>query len=200
MEYYHFRPLSQQTYGNTIKKKGKKGTAISKTWRKFTGKSGKSPKKRLKSTEIHRKIGKTSSRRSSTRAADKKLNMSNTNKICVFSGIRLYLPIFEAYDSNIFHCKHWRHRLRRISYAFCSTVMIISSLSCVILMIWHKIESDIDLKRFVNLLPFVFTLLQFGLTFIVWIIEHTTIIETINRLQRVVDQREFVLLVPLPFS
>lgn len=122
--------------------------------------------------------------------------MSNTNEICVFSGIRLYLPIYEAYDFNNFHRMHWRHQLRRILYAFCSTLLIIAPLSCVILMIWSMSENHIDLKKIVNLLPFVITLLQFGLTFIVWMIQHSTIIETINRLQRVVDQREFVLLLP----
>lgn len=116
--------------------------------------------------------------------------MNVTREIRVLNAFRPYFRLMTAYNSEHFRSTHLRHIRRSIFYAIFSTTMIVTLIILSVFIAWYLGENEAKLKRFVVSLPMIFTLMQMVLTFIGMMLTNHTTSETINQIQRVVDQRE----------
>lgn len=119
--------------------------------------------------------------------------MRVSNKIHVLSAFDAYLRLFSAYDCNNFRDNNWQSISHYVCSVFCVTTIAILLPIFVSLSIWNLIENEENLEKIVVALPILLTFTQMEISFIVMIIKNRTTTATISQLQRVVDQREFLI-------
>lgn len=115
---------------------------------------------------------------------------NNPDKITVLNEFKPYLRFITAYNYENFTQNTWCHILSNVCYAFSVTTMNIVLSSVVILGVWYLIEINANFKSLAVALPLLISLLQMEITFIALIAKNQAVTETINRIQRVVDQRK----------
>lgn len=118
--------------------------------------------------------------------------MANSNKIKILAELNAYLRILTAYNKDNFNHRHWRCLLHSVFYAICSTMIILLVPVFISLGIWYLLENNVDLKRFIVALPLLLSLLQIEVTFVAMLTKNRVINETIEQLQRIIDQRNNV--------
>lgn len=118
----------------------------------------------------------------------------------VLSEFRPFLRFLEAYNSNISPKNDWRHILHSVIYTFLTTVISLLIVVYFVLTVWYLIETNANLKMFAVAVPMMATFVQIELTFIAMIIKNRTITDTINQLQRVIDQRKLFVRFPLQLT
>lgn len=118
--------------------------------------------------------------------------MGDLRKVHVLNEFGPYLRLIQAYNIKNFHFSfaNWRCILHSVSYAFGATVIHISLPIYFISAIWYLIESGADLRKFVAGFPILISLLQMEVTCVALMMKNRTVNETINQLQRVIDQRK----------
>lgn len=115
-------------------------------------------------------------------------------KIRVLSKYEPYLSLLNAYNGNNFCHNNWRSLLLGGVYALATTLTYVSQCALVMLSIWNFAEDDANFDKIFSDFPILISLLQMALTFIALVIKSHTITATINRLQLVVNQSEFVVI------
>lgn len=116
--------------------------------------------------------------------------MDVRNKITVLNEITPYFRLLTAFESDNFRQQNWRYTVWSVFYVFGASMIILLLPTMIALAIWYLIENDVELIAFVATLPLLVSILQLELTFIALIWKNRRIIETINQLQRLVDERE----------
>lgn len=119
--------------------------------------------------------------------------MGNFDRVRVLNELRPFLRLINAYNSDYFRDSNWRGSLRSVCIALCATIMICLIPIFISLGAWYLIENEAAMRKVVVALPILFTFGQTDATFVALILRHRIINETIDRLQKVVDQREFKL-------
>lgn len=117
----------------------------------------------------------------------------NKSKIRVLSEYNPYLRLLSAY--NPINNSDQRDRHYFVRNAFGATMNIFFLFTFSLSISWHAFANGIDLKKFVVALPLVMSIVRMAVTFIALMLKNSIISETIDQLQRVVDQREW----PFPF-
>lgn len=119
--------------------------------------------------------------------------MNNYKNIHVLNGFKPFLRLLKAFNSDIlFHYNsNWRLALHSAKYAFYSTMILISSVNLILFGCWYLLETGAMLETIVVSLPLLMGLLQTTTSFIAMLIRNRIIIEAINRMQNVVDQRKY---------
>lgn len=122
--------------------------------------------------------------------------MSNLNQKTVLNAFSPYFRVIDAYNSKHFQHHDWR---RLIFSGFCAlriTSFVILLSTYIIFCAWYLLENDSDIIEILVSIPILASLLQMELTLVALVMENGTISETMDRLQRVVDQRKIF---PQPF-
>lgn len=112
----------------------------------------------------------------------------NAHGIHVLNDFQPYLYILTAYNRDNFDRN--KTKWRSICYAFITTIFILLECYLNASSIWYLIEIFNNFYQIAPLIPLVVSVARDGLSFIALILKNRTMIETINRLQKVVDQRE----------
>lgn len=110
----------------------------------------------------------------------------NSRKITVLKTIRLGFQLLQAFNYENFQ-SNAKHKIVHIFFAtvLTSLLPILIILSC-----WYVIENDFEMTNIVASLPIVFSLFQIELSFIVMIVNNRIISDTIDGIQKVVNQRK----------
>lgn len=116
--------------------------------------------------------------------------MENSTKIQILKGFRLYLHWLEAYNYDISPQNDWLSIARRAFDVLFATVNIFILPVHIAFDVWHLIDNRTDMKRVVTLFPLIISSTQIWMSFIIMFVKKPTIIEMIDRLQRIVDQRK----------
>lgn len=117
--------------------------------------------------------------------------MKRSHRISVLGEIKPFIRFLNAYNFHtIAQNTSWRHTLHNIFYSLGAVAIIPSIPTTVILAIWYLIDIDADLKKFVVAFPLLISFFQMELTFVALLMKRRIIIETINRVEKVANQRE----------
>lgn len=116
--------------------------------------------------------------------------MSNSSEIRVLATFDPYLRLLTAFNGSQFRHNNWRDILRSVLYAFATTFVLISMLMWIILIAWNLLENDFEWIKCVVIVPIIVRMLEIVLTFVVMITKNSTLIGTIDQLQRAVDLRK----------
>lgn len=123
--------------------------------------------------------------------------MSDISKKSILNEFKPYFRIINAFNPEHFHGRDWRALLFSGFFAFCLVLFVCLVPIYIILGSWYLLENESDLVEIAVTVPILATLLQMELTFVALIMENHTIIETMDRLQRVIDQRKLCTLFAL---
>lgn len=116
--------------------------------------------------------------------------MVNFSKIRVFDAFVPFLRLLTAYNRDNFIGGNWRSNLRSVLWTFGVTVIMSMLFTCIVLIAWYLLENKVNLIKFSVAIPILATASQLELTFFAMLLKNHTITETIDQLQKVVDQRE----------
>lgn len=118
--------------------------------------------------------------------------MENINKVQVLTEFNVYLCLLSAFNRMSFNSnQNWRYIVTSIVYVFVSTMIILLIPLLFTLAGWYFIESGIDFKKFVVVSPLLISILQPWMAYIGLLMKNDSLNETINQLQRVVNQRKY---------
>lgn len=117
--------------------------------------------------------------------------VSNSRGIVALKELRPYLRLLEAYDGDHFRQSDRDSILRSGFYAFCTTVMILSTFATNVLATWDLFDNGNDVKSIAIALPTLLGFLQLGVTFITLTMQSRALKGIIEQLQSLIDQREF---------
>lgn len=114
-----------------------------------------------------------------------------TRKIEILNSCRPYLRLLKAYNSENFAHNNWRGNAHSAFCFILTTIMILLTPILLILSVWHLMEKELDLKTIVVMTPICVTLVHLGVIFIALVANNRTIIETIDQIQKIINQRKF---------
>lgn len=129
--------------------------------------------------------------------------VDKSNEVQVFTEFKQYLRLIDAFNADNFRHADWRSMGQSAVYALCASVFIVSLPTYASLGAWYLIESDADLEMLVVSVPLLLSLLQNALLFIGLVMSNRLVRATIDRLQRVVNQRKrppFLILITFSHS
>lgn len=115
-----------------------------------------------------------------------------SSTIHVLHEFQPFLRIFIAFNRNKVRSTNYRDHLHHAFSAFSTVMLVIETPICIILSIWYQISKDVDMKGLIAVLPVLITLLQIELILVALMLKHRSIVDTIARVQKVVDQRKKV--------
>lgn len=119
--------------------------------------------------------------------------MENSRKIHVLNEFKFSLGFLTAYNENIFRHSDWLRNLRSAGIAVYTTMLYVSHSTLIVLSIWYLIESEFELGKFLAVAAILISLFQMDLVIIALLMKNRVIVETINQLQKVVNQRKSTL-------
>lgn len=121
-------------------------------------------------------------------------------EIRVLNRFRPYLRVLQAFNHENFHHHDWRSTRRSIYYGCFSFLIGTFTATVIFLSVWFLIDNDCDFGKLVVLLPLQMSIIQMGLTFLPLVKNNRIINETIERIQLVVEKREYAFRVFLSIS
>lgn len=101
-----------------------------------------------------------------------------------------FLHLLQSYNTENYERQDWCRLSRRIISAIIVTIFILSMLNVVISAIWYLFENDATLDTVLISAPLLLTITGFFITIVVLIRKNRTINETIELIQKIVNQRE----------
>lgn len=110
----------------------------------------------------------------------------------------VYLRILQAY--NIENFQKTENILSSYSLAFVVTVPLVVATIAVILGFWHLLDNPDNVENIVAFLPIFFAALKELISYASFVPKNRIIQKTIDRIQQIVDQREFEFSNRLSFS
>lgn len=117
--------------------------------------------------------------------------MTVSGRIRVLRAFSACHRILRAFHRDNFQSSDRRDILRSTFHALCAALIIVLVSIYFVLAAWYLVDNATDLRIIVVILPIVISLLYIDLTFIAMVVQNRSVTETINRLQRVVDRRNF---------
>lgn len=120
------------------------------------------------------------------------MDQKSPSEIRVLSKCRPYIRLLHGFNSKYFRRNSQDGILFSVFCAIGTTLLYIVIPIYMLLGIWSLIETSADMKVLVAQLPLQFSLLQMQLTFIGTITKNREITETVKKVQRIIDQREFL--------
>lgn len=118
------------------------------------------------------------------------MTKSNPRKVLVFAECSLYLRVIDAFDAENFGHRDWRENVRSICYGLLAASVVFVTPVAITLYLWFVVESDADEKKLVATVPSMLGLAELFTTFLAMMTNRRIMSETIDRIQRVIDQRE----------
>lgn len=117
--------------------------------------------------------------------------MGEIKTIRVLCAFCPYMRMLQAYKyANFWNISNSR-KVRRIAYSICITIRVMAVPFVIILGLWHLIECDIDIREFSTYFALVVVYTQLLFLFVVMMIKNKEISAGVERIQRIVDKREF---------
>lgn len=116
--------------------------------------------------------------------------MATQRHFHVLDKFRPYLHLLQVYNSSNFPLENWHHILHKAVYALVAFLVNMALVMVIILGIWDLIENRVDLRKVVAGLPILTSLLQMEVKFVALILKNHTVNDTINKLQRIINQRK----------
>lgn len=117
--------------------------------------------------------------------------MKYPTKIVVLNENKPFLCLLKAYNRDNFHWYNCRAIIMSGIHAFGVIAIILLLPTYILLIVWQLIDKGADFRAFAVGLPLIITFLQIELSLIALIVKNRTIIETIIRIQSMVDRRKF---------
>lgn len=117
--------------------------------------------------------------------------MVSLHRIRVLEVLKPSIRLLNAYNFKHIDQSSWRHTLRNILHGFGAIAITASIPVTVILAIWYLNENDADLKKFVAAFPLLLSFLQLELTLIALMMKKRIVIETIDCVEKLVNQRKY---------
>lgn len=118
-------------------------------------------------------------------------NIKNQQKIQVLSAFRPYLCILRSYNVEHFHHEPVSFRIEHFRRTLFVSLVLLSASLLVFLSIWHLVENIWKgIGEFATLLAVMLTMIQLFITGIIIMRKSKKISETIDNLQRNVDERK----------
>lgn len=116
-------------------------------------------------------------------------------RLHIFNELKPYLRLFSAYNRDHFQSSNIvsTRNIKSACYALCATLAIIQMFVLMILSIWNSFEVCSLLQTMIAI-PVLSMMLTFELTFITLVLKNRTIIQTMVRIQDVLDQSKYCLL------
>lgn len=116
--------------------------------------------------------------------------MPNATKARVLDELRPYLRLLTAFNRDHFRHSDWHSILHSALYAFGAAMILIGMPIYNALLAWHLFDNGFEWTLCVVGLPLMATIIQFEMTFISMMLKNQAITESIELLQRAVDQRK----------
>lgn len=116
-----------------------------------------------------------------------KSSQKRATTIIVLNEFTQFLHLLTANDSNKSNHNIWH----RVYYISCTIVFNALIWALIILTFWYLIEIDASFEMFIITIPKLISSLQMAFTSFTMYLQRSNLIETINRLQIAVNQREY---------
>lgn len=115
---------------------------------------------------------------------------SHSRKICIFKEFRPFLRLLTAYNRNNFRHQNPRRNMHSVFYALFTTLLIPLLPLLIILGFWYLFENGSDSRKIIVGFPVIISIVLTALTFIALVVKNRRISETINEMQKMVNQRK----------
>lgn len=119
--------------------------------------------------------------------------MTEKPEMLVFKEYRPYLRILATLNSENFHNITAHQIIGNIQHAVCVTIMFTAMTTVVVLCCWYCIENGLNILILSDTMPIILSLAQMLLTRVSLMMKNRFIRKTIEQLQKIVDESEFVL-------
>lgn len=118
--------------------------------------------------------------------------MENSTNIRVLNDFRsFFLRLLTAYNAEHFqNNRDWRRTLHSAKYAFYTAAIFILPAFGVWFCFWYLIGIYTDLEKTIESLPTTLGAIHMELTLITMIRKNRMVVETINQVQKIVNQRK----------
>lgn len=114
----------------------------------------------------------------------------DSRRIRILEEFRPFLRLLRAYNRKKLFC----NKIHSVFYAIFTTLLIPLLPIVIILSFWYLFENGGDLRKIVVGLPVILSLALSAITFIALIIKNQLISETINEVQKAINQRKLFIL------
>lgn len=112
-------------------------------------------------------------------------------KIRILNEFKPNLRLLTAYNHEHYHHADWIGWLQSVCCAFGATFTFLSQCVIIVLGVWYLIENSDGKQSLFVALPVQVSVVQMALTYIALIWKNRAIVETINELDTVINQRTF---------
>lgn len=118
-----------------------------------------------------------------------------SKKIRVLNSFRPYLRLLNAFKLDNFYQCDWFSIRQSIYYAIYTSLLLILIPAAIVLGAWYWIENRGDLRKSIVVFPLLISMVQVVLSFVALIRRNSVINETIYRIQNIINQRKYLILV-----
>lgn len=116
--------------------------------------------------------------------------MESPDKICVLKEFSQFIRVLQAYNSANFEKPHTTQFIKNVCFAIMETILILSMPNTAILAAWYLIEQGAPIPKVVVGTPILLSIIPYFVAILAFIIKNRWLIEALNQLQKVVDQRK----------
>lgn len=115
---------------------------------------------------------------------------SYSSGVAVLNKCRPYLRLLEAFNYKNRQLTNWQQFKNYAFSVLCTSIILHMLLVIIMLGFWYLVEIKADLRTAIGSLPLLFSLVQVEVAFIVMMINNEVISESIEHVQKVINQRK----------